>query len=168
MFKEEEINKLSYRPGVGLMIINSKLEVFVGKRIDSKYEAWQMPQGGIDEGEVPEEAVFREMFEETGTDKIEIIDQTKGWYKYDIPPYLIQKLWNGQYRGQRQKWFLIRYLGDDSDFNLNSGEHAEFKEWKWVKMEELSHVIVPFKKKLYISVIEEFRDVIMELKKDVI
>ena len=142
--------KLPYRPSVGLMILNSKFEVFVGRRIDSKSEAWQMPQGGIDEGETPEKAAIREMKEEVGTDNAKIISKTKQWYKYDLPNYLISKLWNGRYRGQRQKWFLLQFLGEDREININY-ENAEFTDWKWVKIEELTNIIVPFKKNLYIS-----------------
>lgn len=155
--------KLPYRPSVGLMILNSKFEVFVGRRIDSKSEAWQMPQGGIDEGETPEKAAIREMKEEVGTDNAKIISKTKQWYKYDLPNYLISKLWNGRYRGQRQKWFLLQFLGEDSEININY-ENAEFTDWKWVKIEELTNIIVPFKKNLYISVIEEFRDILLTLR----
>ncbi|MCT4635995.1 MAG: RNA pyrophosphohydrolase [Rickettsiales bacterium] len=161
--QEIYLKKLPYRPGVGIMIINDKFEVFVGKRIDSKTEAWQMPQGGIDDGEVPRGAVLREMKEEIGTDNAEILAETKQWYHYDLPFYLISKLWNGRYRGQRQKWFLLKYLGKDKDIKIDN-EHPEFASWKWVKMEELPQIIVPFKKKLYISVIEEFRDTIISLK----
>ncbi len=145
------------------MILNDKFEVFVGKRIDSKTEAWQMPQGGIDEGETPKESALREMKEEIGTDNAEILAETKQWYHYDLPFYLISKLWNGRYRGQRQKWFLLKYLGTDEEIDIDS-KHPEFIVWKWVKMEELPQIIVPFKKNLYISVIEEFRDVIWALK----
>ena len=155
--------KLPYRPSVGLMILNSKFEVFVGRRIDSKSEAWQMPQGGIDEGETPEKAAIREMKEEVGTDNAKIISKTKQWYKYDLPNYLISKLWNGRYRGQRQKWFLLQFLGEDSEININY-QNAEFTDWKWVKIEELTNIIVPFKKNLYISVIEEFRDIFLALR----
>jgi len=160
---EEFLSKLPYRPSVGLMILNSNLEVFVGRRIDSKQEAWQMPQGGIDEGELPSESVKREMLEEIGTNKADILAETKQWYNYDLPSYLISKLWNGKYRGQRQKWFLLKFLGNDSEINIEN-IHPEFIEWKWVKIEDLPQIIVPFKKQLYISVIEEFRDVILDLK----
>lgn len=162
---ESYLSKLPYRPSVGLMILNKNLEVFVGRRIDSRTEAWQMPQGGIDEGELPSESVLREMHEEIGTSKAEIIAETKQWYNYDLPFYLISKLWNGRYRGQRQKWFLLKFQGEDADININS-HHPEFIEWKWVKIEELPQIIVPFKKQLYISVIEEFREVILVLKND--
>ena len=162
---EEEIylTKLPYRASVGLMILNDKFEVFVGRRVDSKTEAWQMPQGGIDDGETPEEAAMREMKEETGTDNAEIIAKTKEWYKYDLPSYLISKLWNGRYRGQRQKWFLLKYLGQNDEINIHYA-NAEFTDWKWVKIEELTQIIVPFKKNLYLSVIEEFRDPILLLR----
>lgn len=161
--QEIYLKKLPYRPSVGIMIINDKFEVFVGKRLDSRTEAWQMPQGGIDDGEVPRGAVLREMKEEIGTDNAEILAETKQWYHYDLPFYLISKLWNGRYRGQRQKWFLLKYLGADKDIKIDN-EHPEFIAWKWVKMEELPQIIVPFKKDLYISVIEEFRDTIISLK----
>lgn len=161
--QELYLKRLPYRPSVGLMIINNKFEVFVGKRLDSKTEAWQMPQGGIDDGETPRVSALREMKEEIGTNNAEIIAETKQWYHYDLPFYLISKLWNGRYRGQRQKWFLLKYLGADEDITIDN-EHPEFIAWKWVKMEELPQIIVPFKKSLYISVIEEFRDVIISLK----
>ncbi len=157
------LQKLPYRPSVGLMILNSNLEVFVGRRVDSKLEAWQMPQGGIDDGEAITDAAFREMKEEIGTNNAEILAETKQWYKYDLPYYLISKLWNGRYRGQRQKWFLLKYLGKDEDININCA-NLEFIAWRWVKIEELTQIIVPFKRNLYISVIEEFRDVIISLK----
>jgi putative (di)nucleoside polyphosphate hydrolase len=164
--KEDELHlaKLPYRPSVGLMILNDKLEIFVGRRVDSKTEAWQMPQGGIDDGEDPEAAALREMKEEIGTDNAKIIAKTKQWYKYDLPNYLVSRLWNGRYRGQRQKWFLLRYLGKDEDINILHHHDVEFSEWKWTKIEDLTQIIVPFKKSLYISVIEEFRDVLISLK----
>lgn len=160
---EQHAKRLPYRAGVGLMILNPKLEVFVGRRIDSKLEAWQMPQGGIDDGEDITDAVLREMKEEIGTNNANIIADTKQWYQYDLPLHLISKLWNGRYRGQRQKWFLLQYLGKDEDIDINY-DHAEFSDWKWAKIEELPNIIVPFKRNLYISVIEEFRDIILSLK----
>lgn len=156
--------ELPYRPGVGLMIINDNCEVFVGKRADSKVEAWQMPQGGIDEGESEEKAALREMHEEIGNDYGEILAITAKSYTYDIPEYLIPKLWNGKYRGQKQKWFLIKYLGKDKDINISASKYSEFLEWKWSKIEELPNIIIPFKKQIYINVIEEFRDHILKLK----
>jgi len=158
--------ELPYRKGVGLMILNKELKVFVGMRIDSKQEAWQMPQGGVDEGEDLIDAALREMEEETGTRNANIIAETKNWYSYDLPDYLIPKLWNGKYRGQNQKWFLLQFQGEDNEFNISSGKNAEFIQWRWSKIEDLPNIIIGFKRDLYISVIEEFRDNIIALKKD--
>ena len=150
---------LPYRPGVGIMLLNRHSQVFVGRRIDTRSEAWQMPQGGVDEGETSSQAVMRELLEETGTDNAEIIAESKGWFQYDLPDYLIPKLWNGKYRGQRQKWFALRFMGSDACINIHT-EHAEFMQWRWATVEELLDIIVPFKRKLYIGVLEEFKDII--------
>lgn len=147
---------LPYRLGVGMMIINESNQVLVGKRIDAKLQAWQMPQGGIDLGETPSKAAFREMFEELGSNAGEIIAESKYWYSYDIPKFLIPKLWDGNYKGQKQKWFLIKFTGKDEDINLET-EHQEFSEWRWVDIDELYDIIIPFKKKLYKAVLDEFR-----------
>jgi putative (di)nucleoside polyphosphate hydrolase len=160
----KEIENLPYRSGIGLMIVNKKLEVFVGRRIDSKLDAWQMPQGGIDENEEPADAVRREMLEETGIKNARIITETNNWYQYNLPGHLINRLWDGKFRGQKQKWFLIEFLGEDKEIKIDN-EIPEFIEWKWIKIEELSNIIIPFKRALYISVIEEFRDHILELRK---
>jgi putative (di)nucleoside polyphosphate hydrolase len=149
---------LPYRPGVGMMVINAARQVFVAKRIDKIAEAWQMPQGGIDEGEEPAACALRELKEEIGTDKVEIIAESKGWYYYDLPEELIPKIWGGKYRGQQQKWFAMHFTGNDSDINIAT-EHPEFSAWKWVEMKELPDIIVPFKRKLYAALIEEFKDV---------
>ena len=146
---------LPYRPGVGMMIINKEKKVFIAKRNDTKIQGWQMPQGGIDKGETPSKAALREMEEEIGSNLGKIIAETRNWYSYDIPKFLIQKLWEGSYRGQIQKWFLIEYLGKDSDINLNT-EMPEFTHWRWATIEELPKLIIPFKKKLYSAVIKEF------------
>lgn len=146
---------LPYRPGVGIMLLNSQNDVFVGKRIDTVSEAWQMPQGGIDEGEEPQAAALREMQEETGTDKAKIIAESNGWYDYDLPDYLISKLWNGRFRGQRQKWFCLRFTGSDADINIAT-PHPEFCQWQWVEMKNLPDIIVPFKRQLYQAIIDEF------------
>jgi putative (di)nucleoside polyphosphate hydrolase len=159
------MTQLPFRLGVGLMIINDKAQVFVGKRVDSKNEFWQMPQGGIDENELPSKAAFREMKEEIGTDLGTILCETKGWYSYNIPDFLIPRLWNGQYCGQKQKWFLIKYTGSDDDIKIDYDSKPEFIEWKWSEMQDLPNIIIPFKRDLYISVIEEFRDHILEIKK---
>lgn len=147
---------LPYRPGIGMMIINKKKEVFVAKRIDTKMQAWQMPQGGINLGETPSKAAFREMQEEIGTSNAKILAESKIWYSYDIPKFLINKLWDGQYRGQKQKWFLMEFEGKDSDINVATN-NPEFSDWKWTNIQELQDVIVPFKKKLYKAVVNEFK-----------
>ncbi len=147
---------LPYRQGVGMMILNKQGLVFVAKRSDTKIQAWQMPQGGIDIGETPSKAALREMREEIGTDKATILAESHNWYCYDIPVFLIKKLWDGNYRGQRQKWFLIRYDGEDSEINIGT-KSPEFCEWRWAELQELPNIIIPFKKRLYQSVIREFK-----------
>lgn len=150
---------LPYRPGVGMMIVNKHNKIFVGKRVDSKGENWQMPQGGIDLGETPSSAALREMAEEIGTNQGRIMAESRYWYSYDVPKFLTAKLWGGNFRGQKQKWFLIRFTGRDEDININT-EHPEFQDWRWVEINELEHIIVPFKARLYKAVIEEFKPVL--------
>ena len=149
---------LPYRPGVGIMLLNNQRKIFVGKRIDQLSEAWQMPQGGIDEGETPLESARRELKEETGTDKAELLKESRDWLTYDLPQELIPKIWGGKFRGQRQKWFAMRFTGTDGDINIKT-PHPEFREWQWVTMERLPDLIVPFKRSLYQAVIEEFKDI---------
>lgn len=153
------IKTLPYRPGVGLMIVNKEGLVFVGKRVDTKFDGWQMPQGGIDIGETPSSAAMREMEEEIGSNKGQIIAESKYWYSYDLPPFLIPRLWEGSFRGQKQKWFLIRFTGTDKDININT-RHPEFVKWQWTNLEQLSSIIVPFKRKLYEAVIKEFSTIL--------
>lgn len=152
-------NDLPYRPGVGIMLLNAKDRVFVAKRIDMTSEAWQMPQGGIDPGEEASVCAFRELKEEIGTDKAELIAESMDWYYYDLPEELIPLIWNGKYRGQRQKWFAMRFTGSDSDINIAT-EHPEFSDWQWIEMERLPDIIVPFKRELYRALVEEFRPAI--------
>ncbi len=147
---------LPYRPCVGMMILNKNHQVFVAQRTDSKTQAWQMPQGGINIGETPSKAVYREMLEEIGTNNAKIILESKAWYSYDIPDFLISKLWQGSYRGQKQKWFLIQFLGEDKEININTLS-PEFSAWQWVEIDELVNIIVPFKKKLYATIVAEFK-----------
>ena len=149
---------LPYRKGVGMMVFNDKKKIFVGKRIDNQ-KAWQMPQGGVDQNEDYETAARRELYEETGIQSIRIVQKSKGEYTYDLPEYLLGKIWKGKYRGQKQNWFLIKFLGPDSEINLNQ-KFPEFNEWKWVDIKELPNMIVPFKKKLYLSIIQEFNEFI--------
>jgi putative (di)nucleoside polyphosphate hydrolase len=149
---------LLYRPAVGIMLVNRQGEVFVGRRIDMpSMPAWQMPQGGIDPGETPRQAALRELNEEIGTDKAEILGESRVWLKYDLPAALIGGIWGGHYRGQRQKWFVMRFTGSDADINLAT-EHPEFDTWQWVAPERLPELIVPFKRQLYIDILAEFRE----------
>lgn len=149
------MSDLPYRPGVGMMLFNNEKRIFVAKRIDMRAEAWQMPQGGIDKGEEPRPAAIRELTEEIGTGKATIIAESKEWYTYDLPADLIPKVWGGKFRGQRQKWFLMRFDGTDEDIDIET-EHPEFLEYKWALPEELPKIIVPFKQKLYEQLVEEF------------
>lgn len=144
-----------YRRGVGIMLLNGDGKVFVGRRIDQKEEAWQMPQGGIDRGETPRDAAFRELKEETGTDKAEIVAETKNWLTYDLPAALRGRLWRGRYTGQKQKWFAMRFRGRDSDIDLAT-HHPEFSAWQWAEHDRLVSLIVPFKRALYRDVLAEF------------
>ncbi len=150
---------LPYRDGVGIMLINQHRQVFVAKRIDTLSEAWQMPQGGIDEGERPDVAALRELEEETGTSKATILRESKDWLTYDLPQELVGKIWRGRFRGQRQKWFAMRFDGTDSDINIDT-PHPEFCEWKWTTPDRLCDLIVPFKRVLYRDIIQEFRDLL--------
>ena len=156
---QNNISNLPYRRGVGMVIINDKGQIFLGKRVESKFEAWQMPQGGIFVGETPSKTVKREMKEEIGCDSGEILAETKKWYSYTIPEFLINKLWDGQYKGQQQKWFLIKFTGQDSDININT-DNPEFREWRWAYISEMLEIIVPFKKLLYKAVLKEFDPII--------
>ena len=151
-----DVSKLEYRKNVGMVLINPEGHIFAGKRIDNNTDAWQMPQGGIDEGETPEVAAFRELSEETGIhhSKARLIGATAGWLSYDIPVELIPKLWNGQYRGQEQKWFAFEFLGKDTDINITTQE-PEFSEWAWKSKKDLLSSIVPFKVEVYQKVFSE-------------
>lgn len=148
---------LPYRPCVGIMLLNPRREIFVGRRIDRETAAWQMPQGGIDTGETPRQAAYRELREEVGTDNAEFIAESRKWYSYDLPEYLVGKLWGGRYRGQCQKWFLLQFSGVDRDINIDTS-HAEFSDWRWVSPGELTTLIVPLKRSVYVAVMAEFRD----------
>ncbi len=145
---------LPYRRGVGIMLFDRAGRVFVARRIDMA-AAWQMPQGGIDEGEPPLEAAWREMLEEIGTDRAELLAESRDWLRYDLPAELAARVWGGRFRGQEQKWFAFRFTGADSDIDLSRAE-AEFLEWKWVPMGSLPDLIVPFKRQLYRDLVAEF------------
>ncbi|MEP3347001.1 MAG: RNA pyrophosphohydrolase [Litoreibacter sp.] len=154
----EEISKLPYRLNVGVMLIKPNGQVFAAQRIDSDVAAWQMPQGGIDEGEEAEVAALRELEEETGVPKrlVTVEAQTDDWIPYDLPHHLVPKLWKGRYRGQKQKWFLLRFHGTDADINIET-EIPEFSEWRWMDTETLLGNIVPFKRDVYAKVIAAFQ-----------
>ena len=151
------INLLPYRLGVGLVIINDQLEIFTGRRLDNT-KAWQMPQGGIDNNEIPLEAAYREMYEETGIrkSKVTLLKQTKTWYRYDLPQEIQNKFWGGKFRGQSQKWFLFKFIGTEFDINIETKDQ-EFSDWKWSKKTEMFESIVPFKRSLYLSVLKDFQ-----------
>ena len=144
-----------YRPCVGICLVNDDGLIFAGKRIDNRSEAWQMPQGGIDEGEDAVTACFREMAEEIGTDNAELVAEYPDWLDYDIPEPLANKLWHGTYRGQSQKWMLLRYKGADSDINIET-DIPEFESWQWMAPEQLVQLAVPFKKDVYQALMAEF------------
>lgn len=156
--------ELGYRPCVGIMVVNRQGLVWIGRRPDAKDSPegagswWQMPQGGIDEGEDPLTAARRELFEETGMTSVEIIGESRGWHKYDLPPVLQGKVWGGRYRGQKQKWVAMRFLGDDSEINITpeDAHKIEFDMWKWVPVCKLPGLIVPFKRAVYDDVVAEF------------
>lgn len=150
-----EIDRLPYRRGVGIMLLNALGEVLVAQRIDMPSAAWQMPQGGIDEGETPELAAWREMQEEIGTRAAVLLAESRRWYRYDLPADLVTQLWKGRYRGQEQKWFAFRFTGTDADITIDSA-HAEFSAWKWAPMATLPQLIVPFKRRLYAALVAEF------------
>lgn len=150
---------LPYRPAAGVMLINDRNRIWVGQRIDSTLEAWQMPQGGLDPGEDPLDGALRELEEETGIprDLAELVARCPMELTYDLPDDLIGKLWKGRWRGQRQHWFLMRFLGTDADVRIDTPE-PEFRAWKWAEPRDLPTMIVPFKKQLYEQVLEAFAD----------
>jgi len=162
MLTAQEIEKLPYRPCVGMLLLNAEGQVFVGRRIDTAKESdniWQMPQGGIDKGETPDAAALRELREEVGTDKAEIIAESRNWLHYDLPDHLVGKVWKGRYRGQKQRWFALRFLGRDGDIDIAT-EHPEFDAWRWVDLEDVPGMVVPFKRDTYRAVVSEFRELL--------
>ncbi|NBX53004.1 MAG: RNA pyrophosphohydrolase [Proteobacteria bacterium] len=148
-----------YRNGIGIILINSNKKIFVGKRIDNQSDAWQMPQGGIDVGEDEDLAMYRELLEETGikSENVKLIKKSNRYFYYNLPYKLQKKFWGGKYLGQKQRWYLVRFVGTDQDVNISSHE-PEFSEWKWVNSDDLLNLIVSFKRKLYQELITEFSE----------
>ena len=139
--------------------INNKNQVFVGKRKDNPVDKWQMPQGGVNDGEDLTSAMKRELNEETGIENIKILNEIDGWFEYELPNYLLGKIWRGKFRGQKQKWFIVKFLGNDEEINLEN-DKPEFIEWKWLDIENLPNVIVDFKKKVYEKLLPKIRNFI--------
>ena len=151
--------KLPLRTGVGIIVLNKQNKIFVGKRKDNPGDKWQMPQGGVDEGEDYTTAMRRELREETSIQNIEIIKEIEKIYQYELPANLVGIIWKGKYRGQKQKWFITRFLGEEKEINLNT-KHAEFIDWKWIEPKFLPEVIVNFKKDLYLNLLKEINLII--------
>jgi len=147
-----------YRIGVGIVLLNTRGEVFVGRRADLKEDAWQMPQGGVDHGEKPQQAAFRELREEIGTDNADIVAESRGWFQYDVPSEVAPRRWAGRWKGQRQKWLVMLFRGADADIKLPNN-YPEFNAWRWVPVKDLPELAVSFKRQLYLDVIGEFSTV---------
>lgn len=154
----EAIAALPYRPCVGVMLINREGLIFAGQRIDTQAPAWQMPQGGIDADEDPRDAALRELAEEIGVspDLVEVIAETPDWLTYDLPYEIVPRIWKGRFRGQKQRWYLMRFLGDDAQIDIHQ-PHPEFNRWRWITADEMIAAIVPFKREIYRQVIAAFR-----------
>ena len=152
-------HQLPMRTGVGIIVLNNNNQVFVGKRKDNPGDKWQMPQGGVDKGEDFITAMRRELIEETSIKNIKILKEIQNMYQYELPKNLVGVIWRGKFRGQRQKWFITKFLGKDDEINLDT-QHPEFIDWKWIDPQDLPEVIVDFKKKLYLNLLKEINQVI--------
>ena len=151
--------KLPLRMGVGIVLLNSENKVFVGKRIDNPGIFWQMPQGGVDNNEKFSDAALRELNEETSIKSVEIIKEIENWYTYELPGYLLGKIWKGKYKGQKQKWFIMKFIGKEKEINLNT-KRPEFLEWKWVEPKNLTKIVVNFKLRIYKEILKEIEKIL--------
>lgn len=158
-FDPHRLDERKYRPGVGIVLLNAQNQIFIGRRRDVKGRAWQLPQGGIDKGETPRMAALRELKEEVGTDRVEVIAESTGWLYYDLPKSTARRAWGGRWLGQRQKWFVMRLIGPDSQIDIATA-HPEFDRWQWVDMQRLPAIAVPFKRQLYLHLLGEFGHVV--------
>jgi len=156
---DDKFKNLPLRNGVGIIVLNNKNKVFVARRIDNPKNFWQMPQGGVDKGESLLEAAYRELEEETNITNVKLIKEIEGTLTYELPAHLLGKIWKGKYKGQKQKWFLMRFLGLDSDINIKT-ENPEFVEWKWINLEEITNVVVNFKLHVYKDLKEKINKII--------
>jgi len=156
---DEKFKNLPLRKGVGIVVLNNKNKVFVAKRIDNPQNFWQMPQGGVDQGEDFLAAAYRELEEETSIKKVKLIKEIEGLISYQLPNHLLGKIWKGKYKGQEQKWFLMRFLGEDRDINIKT-KKPEFLEWKWIELDEITELVVDFKLHVYKDLQEKIRKII--------
>ena len=154
-------NQLPLRIGVGIVLLNHENNIFVGKRIDNPSNSWQMPQGGVDQNEDFLQAARRELEEETGIKSVKLIKALHGWLNYDLPENLLGKLWKGKYRGQKQKWFVMKFIGKTSEINVNT-KNPEFSEWKWIELTNLPNIAVHFKKEIYKKIKEELNSLSLD------
>ena len=155
----EKLKNLPLRNGVGIIVLNNENKILVAKRIDNSKNFWQMPQGGVDEGEDFLSAAYRELEEETSIKNVELIKELDGMLTYELPAHLLGKIWKGKYRGQKQKWFIMRFLGNDDDINLKT-DKPEFLEWKWIDLSMITEVVVDFKKHVYNELKEKIKKIV--------
>ena len=157
--KIENFQKLPYRNGVGIVVLNNENKVFVAKRIDNPKNFWQMPQGGVDEGEDLLNAAYRELKEETSIFNVKLIKEIEDWTQYDLPSKLIGIIWKGRYKGQKQKWFIFKFLGNDTEINIKT-KNPEFLDWKWIEIGKITEIVVDFKKEVYQKIEKEIKKII--------